>query len=85
MKNRPFEGGALFNQIQGRSLPSWAADYDIRYWSQFFLKYIISHPAVTCAIPATTNPDHMRENIGAAYGRLPDMETRERMVAYWEE
>jgi diketogulonate reductase-like aldo/keto reductase len=83
--NRPFEGGALFRRINGKKLPPWAADYDIEHWSQFFLKYIISHPAVTCAIPATTNPDHMRENIGAAYGRLPDEATRERMVEWWEE
>lgn len=83
--NRPFEGGALFRRINGKKLPSWAADYDIEHWSQFFLKYIISHPAVTCAIPATTNPDHMRENIGAAYGRLPDEEGRKRMVKWWEE
>lgn len=83
--NRPFEGGALFSRIGSKELPPWAEDYDIRYWSQFFLKYIISHPAVTCTIPATTNPEHMSENMDAAYGRLPDSEMREQMVRWWEE
>ena len=57
----------------------WAAEFDCTAWSQFFLKYIVSHPAVTCAIPATSNPRHMRENMGACRGRLPDEPTRRRM------
>ena len=76
---RPFAGGNLFPRVQGRPLPEWAAEFDCTAWSQFFLKYIISHPAITCAIPATSNPDHMRENMGACRGRLPDEPTRRRM------
>ncbi|MEX2527091.1 MAG: aldo/keto reductase [Gemmatimonadota bacterium] len=76
---RPFGGGGLFSAVRGHPLPEWAADFDCTAWSQFMLKYIISHPAVTCAIPATSNPDHMRENMGACRGRLPDAATRRRM------
>jgi aryl-alcohol dehydrogenase-like predicted oxidoreductase len=76
---RPFAGGNLFPRVQGRPLPEWAAEFDCTAWSQFFLKYIVSHPAVTCAIPATSNPNHMRENMGACRGRLPDEPTRRRM------
>ncbi len=76
---RPFAGGALFQRVQDRPLPDWAAEFDCTAWSQFFLKYIVSHPAVTCAIPATSNPEHLRENMGAAVGRLPDDATRRRM------
>jgi len=76
---RPFAGGNLFPRVRDRALPEWAAEFDCTAWSQFFLKYIVSHPAVTCAIPATSNPDHMRENMGACRGRLPDEATRRRM------
>jgi aryl-alcohol dehydrogenase-like predicted oxidoreductase len=76
---RPFAGGNLFPRVQGRPLPEWASEFDCTAWSQFFLKYIVSHPAVTCAIPATSDPDHMRENMGACRGRLPDEPTRRRM------
>ncbi len=76
---RPFAGGNLFPRVQDRELPEWAAGFDIAAWSQFFLKYIVSHPAVTCAIPATSNPNHLRENMGACRGRLPDEATRRRM------
>jgi len=76
---RPFGGGGMFSAVQGRALPAWAAEFDASAWSQFFLKYIVSHPAVTCAIPATSNPDHMRENMGACVGRLPDAAARRRM------
>ena len=79
---RPFAGGNLFPRVQDRDLPAWAAEFDIAAWSQFFLKYIVSHPAVTCAIPATSNPDHLRENMGACRGRLPDEATRRRMEEY---
>ncbi|MBN2700141.1 MAG: aldo/keto reductase, partial [Methylothermaceae bacterium] len=82
--NRPFQRGELFRQIQGKSLPEWAADYDIASWGQFFLKFIASHPAVTCVIPATSKVDHMVDNMGAHYGRLPDAETRQRMIQYFE-
>lgn len=82
--NRPFQGGALFNRVRNKPLPSWAAEFDCRNWAQFFLKFIIGHPAVTCAIPATSQAAHMLENIGAGQGRLPDAATRRRMVQYFE-
>ena len=78
---RPFEGGSLFRRVRGRAVPEWAAEFDCRSWGQFFLKFILGHPAVTCPIPATSNPDHMRDNLGAGLGRLPDTELRRRMVA----
>jgi diketogulonate reductase-like aldo/keto reductase len=76
---RPFAGGGLFPLVRNQPLPEWSAEFDITTWSQFFLKYIVSHPAVTCAIPATSNPDHLRQNMGAGVGRLPDEATRRRM------
>jgi diketogulonate reductase-like aldo/keto reductase len=79
---RPFAGGGIFGRVRDRPLPEWAAEFDCTAWSQFFLKYIVSHPAVTCAIPATSNPNHMRENMGAARGRLPDEALRRRMEQY---
>jgi len=84
--NRPFGGGALVDQYQQRDapLPDWAERYGISNWPQFLLKFIISHPAVTCAIPATTRVDHMHENMGAARGELPGPDVREKMVEYAE-
>jgi diketogulonate reductase-like aldo/keto reductase len=82
--NRPFDGGKLFPAVRGKRLPSWAREIDCDNWAQFFLKFVVSHPAVTCAIPATSNAAHMVENIGALYGRLPDAEIRARMVRYME-
>jgi len=82
--NRPFRRGDLFDQFARKPLPNWAREIDCTNWAQFFLKFIVSHPAVTCAIPATTRVDHMNENMGAAYGRLPDPEMRKRMVRYVE-
>ena len=70
--NRPFDGGELFARVRGRALPGWAADAGIANWAQLFLKFVIAHPAVTCAIPATANPAHMSENIGALRGPLPE-------------
>jgi diketogulonate reductase-like aldo/keto reductase len=78
--NRPFDGGLLFNALGNRPLPAWAAEFDCANWAQFMLKWIVAHPAVTCAIPATTDPDHMRENMGAGTGRLPDATLRRRMT-----
>jgi len=78
--NQPFSTGSLFSRVAGKSLPSWAADFDCESWAQFFLKYIVSHPAVTCAIPATSDPEHLVDNMGACLGRLPDAATRRRMV-----
>jgi diketogulonate reductase-like aldo/keto reductase len=80
--NRPFEDGALFSRTRGKELPAWAADIDCTSWGQFFLKFIVSHPAVTCVIPATANPNHMRSNVSAGLGRVPDEKMRERMAAY---
>lgn len=84
INNRPFNGGDLFNKTKGKALPDWAKENDIQNWAQFFLKYIIAHPAVTCAIPATSKPAHMKENIGAAYGQLPDTSLRRKMVDFFE-
>ncbi|MBX3671974.1 MAG: aldo/keto reductase [Burkholderiales bacterium] len=79
--NRPFDGGGLFGAVKGKALPGWARDIDCANWAQVFLKFVVSHPAVTCAIPATTSPAHMREDIGALAGRLPDAALRRRMAA----
>lgn len=77
--NRPFAAAGLFSRVRGIELPAWAAEFDCKSWAQFFLKYIISHPAVTCAIPATGKPKHLVDNMGAGFGRLPDEATRKRM------
>jgi len=81
---RPFEGGSLFRRVRGRELPEWAAEFDCESWAQYFLKFILGHPAVTCPIPATSNPAHMRDNVRAGYGRLPDEAMRSRMIEYLE-
>ena len=80
--NRPFEEGGLFRRVKGRELPRWAAEFDCDSWARFFLKFILSHPAVTCAIPATRNPDYLVDNMGAALGRLPDVAMRRRMAQH---
>lgn len=77
--NRPFMNGTWFGRVGGRELPAWSADFDCYAWSQFSLKYILAHPAVTCVLTETTNPEHMEENVDAAFGRLPDEATRRRM------
>jgi len=79
--NRPFDGGGLFDRVRGRPLPAWAAEADCANWAQLFLKFIVSHPDVTCAIPATSNAAHLAENVGALRGRLPDEAMRARIVA----
>jgi aryl-alcohol dehydrogenase-like predicted oxidoreductase len=81
--NRPYQAGQLFGAVRGRELPEWAAEFAAS-WGQFFLKFIISHPAVTCVIPATSSPQHMRDNLEAGFGELPDSATRERMIAYMQ-
>ncbi len=81
MLNRPFGGGDLFPRFANQPLPDWASEIDCTAWSQIFLKFILSHPAVTCAIPATSNPDHLAENMGGGRGRLPDADLRRRMAA----
>ncbi|MDO9359532.1 MAG: aldo/keto reductase [Polaromonas sp.] len=80
--NRPFREGALLRQLQRHPLPAWAAEIDCTTWAQFALKFIVSHPAVTCAIPATSQPAHLRDNMAAARGRLPDAAFRQRMAAH---
>ena len=77
--NRPFMNGTYFGRVSGRELPEWASEFDCESWAQFSLKYILAHPAVTCALTETTNPGHMAENIGTAFGRLPDEATKRRM------
>ena len=79
--NRPFAQGGLFDKVKGKPVPDWAASFDAASWGQFFLKFVVSHPAVTCAIPATAKVAHLRDNMAAGWGRLPDRETRERMAA----
>jgi diketogulonate reductase-like aldo/keto reductase len=79
--NRPFSEGGLFQRVRGRTLPAWAADFDCESWAQFFLKWILAHPAVTCVIPGTSRPQHVIDNMKAGVGRLPDDATRERMAA----
>jgi diketogulonate reductase-like aldo/keto reductase len=83
--NRPFQQGVLIERLKSYPLPEWAKEFDALNWPQFILKFIISHPAVTCAIPATSRVDHVRENMDAAFGRLPDQPMRARMVGYVEQ
>jgi aryl-alcohol dehydrogenase-like predicted oxidoreductase len=80
--NRPFGGGDLFGRVRSKQLPDWAAEFDCRSWAQFFLKWIVAHPAVTCAIPATSDPRHLEDNLQAGVGRLPDAKARQRMVEF---
>jgi len=81
--NRPFQSGRLFRSVSGKALPDWISEF-AGSWGQFFLKFIISHPAVTCAIPATSKAHHMIDNLGAGIGALPDADTRKRMADYFE-
>jgi diketogulonate reductase-like aldo/keto reductase len=80
--NRPFGEGKLFSKVKGKPLPTWAAEHNIESWSAYFLKYIIAHPAVTCVIPATANPQHEHDNVKAATGNLPGPEIKKKMVDY---
>ncbi|MEO8404448.1 MAG: aldo/keto reductase [Chitinophagaceae bacterium] len=80
--NKPFGTGNDFNKVKNLQLPFWSKEYGIKTWSQFFIKYIISHPAVTCIIPATTNPAHAEENMKAVTDNLPDHAARKKMVNY---
>lgn len=82
--NRPFRQGALIDMVERHPLPSWAREIDCANWAQVLLKFIVSHPAVNCAIPATSRVEHVRQNVGAAYGRLPDETMRRRIVAHVE-
>ncbi len=80
--NRPFMTGSLFRAVRGRSLPDWATDFAAS-WGQFFLKFIVSHTAVTAAIPATSNLEHMTDNLAAGFGELPDSATRQKMTDFF--
>jgi len=78
--NRPFAEGALFRRVRGKALPAWAAELGIASWAQYFLKWIVSHPAVTCTIPGTGKAEHMADNLKAGFGPLPDAAQRRRMA-----
>jgi diketogulonate reductase-like aldo/keto reductase len=82
--NRPFQRGHLIDDLKNKSLPSWASTIACNNWPQFLLKFVISHPAVTCVIPATSQVAHLKENMAAGYGPLPDMAMRRRMIEYVE-
>ena len=84
MVNRPFQRGDLFRRVKGKELPLWAEDIDCDSWGQFFLKFVVSHPAVTCTIPATSKVHHMADNMAAGYGRIPDNNQRKRMLEYFD-
>lgn len=80
--NRPFSQAGLFGKVRGKPLPPWVAEFDCTSWAQFFLKYILSHPAVTCVIPGTRRVAHLKDNLQAGAGRLPDAAIRRKMVDY---
>lgn len=82
--NEPLEKGSLFKIVKGKSLPVWAIENDMNNWAQFFLKYVIAHPAVTCVIPATSNPKNLLDNMSAGNGKLPDDSVRRKMVEFIE-
>ena len=84
LANRPLAQGALFGKVRGQPLPAWVSEIGIESWAQFFLKYTLGHPAVTCAIPATSRADHLRDNMRAGFGPLPDAATRARMARFIE-
>jgi diketogulonate reductase-like aldo/keto reductase len=81
--NRPFDGGRLFKRIENKPLPEWAKEFDCNYWAQYFLKFILTHPSVTVAIPATSQTRHMDENMGALLGSLPDIKMKKKMLEYY--
>ena len=82
LANRPFAEGDLFQRVRSVPVPPWAVEFDCDSWAQFFLKWILAHPAVTCAIPGTSRPQHLVDNLKAAVGKLPDAATRDRMAAH---
>lgn len=84
MVNRPLGGGGLFRQVRGKTLPPWAAELGCASWAQFFLKFIVSHPAVTCVIPATAEPSHLADDLKAGYGPMPGAAARRRMAEFWD-
>jgi len=82
LANRPFAEGGLFQRVRAQPVPPWAAEFDCDSWAQFFLKWILANPAVTCVIPGTSRPQHLVDNLKAAVGKLPDAAMRERMAAH---
>jgi len=82
--NLAFGRGRLFSATKGKALPTWAADFDAKSWAQFFLKYVVSHPSVSCAIPGTTKVHHLEDNLGAAVGRLPTKKQRIDMEKFFD-
>ena len=81
--NRPFQRGALFRKVKGKALPEWAKEFDCKSWGQFFLKFVVSHPAVTCVIPATSKVHHMTDNMAVNFGKLPSPSMRKRMLQHF--
>ena len=75
----PFGRSRLFSRVRGQDVPDWATEFGADSWARFFIKYVAAHPAVTCVTPATSKPENMLDNIGAAYGQLPDEATRRKM------
>jgi diketogulonate reductase-like aldo/keto reductase len=82
--NQPLERGDMFRRMRGCPLPGWAAELDCTSWAQLFLKYVLAEPAVTCVIPATGNPEHIKDNLAAGFGRLPDARERQRIRVLWD-
>jgi diketogulonate reductase-like aldo/keto reductase len=82
--NRPFAEGAMFRRVRGKPLPPWAAEIGVASWAQYFLKWIVGHPAITCVIPGTGKPEHIADNVAAGFGALPDVATRKRMAEYYD-
>lgn len=82
--NQPLERGDLFRRVRGPALPDWAGECDCTSWAQLFLKYVLAEAAVTCVIPATESPTHMKDNLGAGFGRLPDARLRQQIRQAWE-
>jgi diketogulonate reductase-like aldo/keto reductase len=82
--NQPLERGDLFRRVRGRPLPDWAGEFDCASWAQLFLKYILAEPAVTCVIPATGNSEHMKDDLAAGFGRLPDARQRQQIRELWD-
>jgi diketogulonate reductase-like aldo/keto reductase len=82
--NRPFAEGRMFSRVKGKPLPAWAGELGIASWAQYFLKWIVGHPAITCAIPGTGKPEHIADNVAAGFGALPDESQRKRMAEYYD-
>ena len=82
--NRPFAEGAMFRRVRGKPLPPWAAEIGVASWAQYFLKWIVGHPAITCVIPGTGKPEHVADNVAAGFGALPDEAMRKRMAQYYD-